>query len=499
MRKLNIVHVIDRFSVAGGAARTMLTNAREWQRLGKGQNRVLSLLPADRAAVERAQVDQISVLQSPDRSALLAVISEADIVQIHFFNSPTLYKLLASQLPPCRALVWCHVGGATAAQALTPDVIAWADRLIVCAPMTLSIPCVKKHIASGMEPRMIMGGADFSRLRGVESKPHQGFNVGYIGTVDPVKIHPEFVAMCAEIDVPDIRFVVCGARSRTIESQARSMGIIDRFDFRGYTEDIRSVLEVLDVFGYPLCADNYSSSDQTLQEAMYAGVPPVVFPYGGVADMIAHNETGLIVDSPAAYVKAIGHLAANPDERDRLGRNARAYAQAQFGSESCAPKFDEVYAEMMAQPKRERRPLGNRTEGDSVPTGATLLLRSLGDHAPEFAISAFAGDRELARTADKTIAQASPSLRATVLQYAAHFPEDPLLALWAGLTELAAEHRTRALIRFRQALAMGGDEWRIEDYISDIAAALGASPKAIAMTITQSNPGRSPLAPDASS
>jgi glycosyltransferase involved in cell wall biosynthesis len=501
MAKLNILHVIDRFSSVGGAARAMLTNAREWQRLGKGQNQILSLLPADRMAVERARAEQIPVLQSPDRSTLLAHIAEADIVQIHYFNSPILYEFLASPLPPCRALVWCHVGGATAAQALTRDVVEWADRLVVSAPITLSIPCVKNLIASGTTPRVIIGGADFSRLRGIESKPHRGFNVGYIGTLDPVKIHPGFVAMCAEIDVPDVRFVVCSAPSRVIESQARSMGIIDRFEFRGYTDDISSVLEVLDVFGYPLCADNYSSSDQTVQEAMYAGVPCVVFPHGGVPDMIAHDNTGLIVDSPAAYANAIRYLAENPDQRGRLGRNARAYAQAQFGAEHCAPQFDEVYREMMAQPKSERRPLGNRTmgQGESTPTGAELLLLSLGDLAPEFAISAFDKDRKPVRAADKIIAQASPSLRATVSQYSRHFPGDPLLALWAGLTELAAERRTSALIKFRQALATGGEEWRIEEYISDIAASLGANPEAIATTIMQGKLGRSSAVPGGSS
>jgi hypothetical protein len=55
------------------------------------------------------------VLQSPDRATLRAAISEADIVQVHYFNSPGLLRFLASNWPPCRAVLWCHVCGMTPA------------------------------------------------------------------------------------------------------------------------------------------------------------------------------------------------------------------------------------------------------------------------------------------------------------------------------------------------------------------------------------------------
>jgi len=54
---------------------------------------------------------------------------------------------------------------------------------------------------------------------------------------------------------------------------------------------IKPVIETFDVYGYPLCADTYASGELNLQEVMYAGVPPVVFPYGGVKGLVEHDRT----------------------------------------------------------------------------------------------------------------------------------------------------------------------------------------------------------------
>ena len=43
-----------------------------------------------------------------------------------------------------------------------------------------------------------------------------------------------------------------------------------------HAEDVRPVLAQLDVFGYPLDADTSATGELSLQEAMHAGIPPVV-------------------------------------------------------------------------------------------------------------------------------------------------------------------------------------------------------------------------------
>jgi glycosyltransferase involved in cell wall biosynthesis len=93
-------------------------------------------------------------------------------------------------------------------------------------------------------------------------RPHAGFNVGYIGTVDSFKMHPRYVPMSAGIQVPDAHFVVCGPGNlEQLQAQTRDLGAADRFDFRGYVNDIKPVIETFDVYGYPLCESTYASEN----------------------------------------------------------------------------------------------------------------------------------------------------------------------------------------------------------------------------------------------
>ncbi|MBW4576821.1 MAG: glycosyltransferase [Aphanothece sp. CMT-3BRIN-NPC111] len=185
---------------------------------------------------------------------------------------------------------------------------------------------------------MVYDAADLARVSCVRSKAPNTFNVGYIGTVHFLKMHPNYVAMSAMIDIPDVQFIVCGREDNydLLKQQAQKLGVTETFDFRGYVEDIKSVIETLDVFGYPLCEGNYSTAELVLQEVTYAGVPPVIFPYGSAQRTVMHNHTGLIVNTELEYKEAIEYLYRHPEEQARLGCNAKEYAQRTFGAENAA-------------------------------------------------------------------------------------------------------------------------------------------------------------------
>ena len=233
---------------------------------------------------------------------------------------------------PMRALIWCHVNGENPPHVITRDIAAAADLLLATGPSTLEVPLFRS-----MSPErvgLVLAGADFARLEGMQPKPHSTFNVGYIGTVDFVKMHPDFLEMSAAVEIPQARFIVCGEGGalEPLRRQAREAGNETRFEFRGYVEDVRQVLADLDVFGYPLCEENYSTSDLVLQEVMYAGIPPVVLPFGGTPHLVIHGESGLVARDKAHYVRSIHYLYSHPDERVRLGRNAASRARQCYGA-----------------------------------------------------------------------------------------------------------------------------------------------------------------------
>jgi trehalose synthase len=71
----------------------------------------------------------------------------------------------------------------------------------------------------------------------------------------------------------------------------------------------------------------------TVAEAMWKSRPVVGSAVGGIADQLVHGTSGVLLEDPrdlAAFGRAVSHLLARPDERRRLGRNARRRALLYF-------------------------------------------------------------------------------------------------------------------------------------------------------------------------
>ena len=491
---IKILHIIQRLS-RGGAARTLIATAKYSSRLGNFQHSVISLKPiTDDYMRELAEQSNIKAFDDLDNNTLHQKIEEADIVQVHFWNNPATYEFLRSEIPSMRLLLWFHIAGDKAPQVITKHLLDHTDYAVGTSPYTLDLPVFEDFVTDGSSKltNMVYGSSDFERLENIATREHENFNVGYIGTVDFVKMHPRYLEMSAKIDVPNIKFVVCGDGSarKILNQKAKKLKLTDKFDVKGHVEDIKSVIEQLDVLGYPLCEDNYSTSELVLQEAMYAGIPPVIFPHGGAQRSVVHEHTGLIVNNELEYKQAIEHLYHHPEERSRLGKNARDYALKYFGAENAAIKFSSIYEELMELPKRKRE-WGISVEANILkqpvlleellgkaqqPSAAELFVESLGDAAPQFKISMSAFNIDELLEADHKIARSSPVLCSKggggIFHYRNDYPEDGYLRLWSGLVLQEQGQVTEAIAEFNKAVKLGCDHWRVSWYIAQAQAKL---------------------------
>jgi glycosyltransferase involved in cell wall biosynthesis len=472
-----VLHVIQRLS-QGGASRSLITMATHSARRGAFRHRIVSLIPATGSALEAASRAAVPVLDAPPTSVIEREVAQADLVQVHFWNTPELYELLHSELPAMRLLVRLNVGGAAPPHVLTDDLLAFADVVAVGSPHTLALP-----VCARLSPRRRRGklaellpAVDFERFRGLMPRPHAGFNVGYVGTVDFIKMHPGYVRMCASVRVPGVRFIVCGRgpAEATLARQAVRHGLADRLELRGYVEDVRHVLEELDVFGYPLCQDNYSSAEAVLYEAMFAGVPPVIFAHGGAQHTVRHGQTGLVVRDEEGYRQAIEHLYRHPEERARLGAAAQTFARRNWGATRSVRQLHRIYRRMLERPRRRRR-------WPSAPpaTGATCFVASLGHTAGPFRVSLTSRDTGEQLEAERLIAAASPALASQgsggLLHYRNRYRTDPHLRLWVALVLEQAGQHVRALAEYRSAVELGLEHPRLAWYQGRAAAGAGAA------------------------
>jgi glycosyltransferase involved in cell wall biosynthesis len=445
----HVLHIIARLSL-GGASRAMITGARHSQRTTGTAHWIASLVPPEAAAVALASRAGLELVGPVERRQ---AIEKADIVHVHFWNSPELHSLLREALPPMRIALTSHVAGFTSPHILTDELIERVDRILLTSPHSLE----RAGEALRAKASVAQSPADFERLAGVRPEPHEGFTIGYIGTVDFAKMEPRFASMHAALEIPDFRVLVCGdggARS-TLERQIDDLGVRHRFELLGYVEDIAPVLSGLDAFGYPLRENNYATTELVLHEALYAGVPPVVLGHAGAAATIRHGETGFIAASEADYADRLVQLSRDPELRTRMGAAAAADARARFGAENLAPHVDRVYRQMLELPKRAR-------EGRPTASGAEALIRSLGPAGSDFRASLEGG--AAAPESDDRIAAADPALASAdaggVLHYRRAFADDPALRYWSGLILLNQGRPALAAAEFTTAAAMGFDSDR---------------------------------------
>jgi glycosyltransferase involved in cell wall biosynthesis len=442
----------------GGAGRALLTAARASAAVAPIDHSIASLNTADAHMAATARERGIDILDAPSPSALRTAIEAADIVQVHFWNSPELYELLLGDLPAMRLLLWSHVAGEHPPQVLIPELIEFCDRALASSTYTTALPGL-----SGLET--IPAVAGWERVEGVRRGDRQGpFTVGYIGTLDFAKLHPAFVSMSVGMQIPDARFLVCGTGGAlaVLRQQVAEHGAEGQFEFPGYVEDIRSAIATMDVFGYPLSEGTSATSELVLQEVMYAGVPAVVLGSGAVSLTVIHGETGFVVHDEAAYSAAVEYLYANPVERRRLGAAAAVFARRTWSPERVGPRWVEVYESVMSAPKR------TRSWSKTPDTGAGRFIQSLGDTAPQFAASLRA-EGDAAVDADRRIAASQPVLCSGgggILFYRDHYPDDGWLRMWAGLVLQRQGRAALAAGEFAAAIERGCGGPRVRRYLA---------------------------------
>jgi predicted O-linked N-acetylglucosamine transferase (SPINDLY family)/glycosyltransferase involved in cell wall biosynthesis len=480
-----VLHIIQSLSL-GGASRAAIAAAKYSQIFSNNylQHQFLCLDQPDKQAVTLAKTENIQVVHSQDQQNINQLIEQADIVHLHYWNHPQVCAFLQNDLPANRLVIWLHVAGDHPPQMITKQLINYADAVIACNPYSFNLPILHEAKLTG-KAHMICAGADFARLNNLQRQEHETFNVGYIGTVDFVKMHPHYIRMSASIDIPNIQFMVCGnGIQNLLYEQAKELNAEKKFNFFGHVDDIKSIIEKLDVYGYPLCEDTYAAAELNLQEVMYGGIPPVVFPYGGVKSLIQHGQTGLIVNTELEYKQAIEYLYHHPEFRQQLGDNARKYAIENFGAENAAKQLNPIYENLLNTAKRKRlwglsvdvnlfnQPvrLSDLIGESQALTGSQLFIESLGDRSTKFEISMQGGEIDQLLKVDQYIAQASPLLASAgaggIWHYRNHYPQDVYLRFWSGLLLQQRGKHQEAIREFTYAINSGFAHWRINWYLA---------------------------------
>jgi glycosyltransferase involved in cell wall biosynthesis len=468
---MRIAHVIPNL-YAGGASRSLEWIARTLIDAGDKVS-VLSLAGGWGAVGRRLSSFGVSRSDGSD-------LGDHDVVIVHFWNTPAMYRFLRAPHPPMRVVMWLKVEGGTRPHVVTPELAEFADVILASSTSSLSLSPVKQRPAD-----YVSGAIELAQFKSCQVAAETPFAVGYFGTVDFSKMHPDFVAMSCAVPDEDISFDVWGPGTayKTLKAEAVRLGQEHRFKFHGVTGDAAAAFASMHVYGYPLCEDTYAATDRTLQEAMASGLPCAVLDRPGLRDLAIDGITALIAKSPREYTAAVTRLKQDRELRKRLGQNAQGHIQLHFDPSRLVTRYYQTLTNALLLPKRDR------PGADSSISGARLFVASLGSLAGEYACSLRSFDdrctiEDQVLDDEEAISTATPGLcnsgAGGIFNYRAAYPDDPVLRFWCGLIFSRQGRHAVALAEFLAALRLGLPSTRIEPRVAREARCCGLSEGAMA-------------------
>lgn len=159
----------------------------------------------------------------------------------------------------------------------------------------------------------------------------------FVGSLSTEKDPCLAVAAIAATARTRLRVVGSGPLVAETEARARDLGVADRVELVGPTDDVGSELERAHVL---LLTSRTEGLPGVIMEAAAAGLPTVAVDVGGVSEVVIDGRTGFVVDrDPSAVARALDRLDDDRALLADLGLAARAGAEARFTLDAAIDRY----------------------------------------------------------------------------------------------------------------------------------------------------------------
>jgi glycosyltransferase involved in cell wall biosynthesis len=200
-----------------------------------------------------------------------------------------------------------------------------------------------------LEP-FLASGKERGRMRAYLGLGDGDIVAGTVARLVPIKNHELLIAAASVLrdKIPQLKFVFVGDGElrETLEQRVKTSGLMQRFIFTGWRNDIVELLTAFDIF--VMCSRN-EGQGRAFVEAQASGVPAVGTRVGGVPEVLDEGKTGLLVDpgDSQGLARALERLAGDNGLRKRMAAACRPWVMPRFAASVMVDSIERIYLQLL--------------------------------------------------------------------------------------------------------------------------------------------------------
>lgn len=138
-----------------------------------------------------------------------------------------------------------------------------------------------------------------------------------------------------------------------LEGMAESLGVSDKVSFIGFRNDVRSILDHIDVLVLPSRCEGFGYA---LAEAMAVGKPVVATDVSSIPEIVADGRSGLLVPpcDSRALGEAIVKVLSGPECAQRMGEEGHRIVRKRFSIDRMLDELKMLFQEVYCTYRQKR-------------------------------------------------------------------------------------------------------------------------------------------------
>ena len=214
---------------------------------------------------------------------------------------------------------------------------------------------VRMHY-SGVDCSAMVSSGDNHDVRAQHGVPRQALLIGTIANLLPLKGYEVMLDALPAVlaAMPTVHYLIIGGGGAEYSARLKAItverGIAERVHFAGFQESVGFYLSDLDLYVHPSLKEAFGLA---VVEAMAMGKAVVATTTGGLPEVVAQGETGLLVPPGDAKSLAAAVVSLLKDEvrREQMGLCGKMRAQVRFSLEASVMHMEQLYGEVLGVQK----------------------------------------------------------------------------------------------------------------------------------------------------